>query len=85
MQADAEKAKFVIELVPLFFLTLPFAFGAFYLAPKIGANRWLWLVLCLIPIVNVYAICAFLFRTWGRMLDRLNALDDRSRNIAPFS
>lgn len=85
MQGSAGAADFLVSLVPMYIATLPFAFGAFYLSPKIGANRWLWLALCLIPAFNIYTICAFLFRAWGGMLDRLNAINDRTRHVTPFS
>ena len=58
-------------------LMLTLAIGAFYLAPKIGANRWLWLILLLIPFVNFFTFWAFAFLVAGRILDRLNAIGDR--------
>ena len=42
-------------------------------AMRIGANRWLWLVLCLLPIVNFFTLYIFMFLVLGRMLDRLES------------
>ncbi len=85
MAESAPVAEMIGTFVPMYVVTLVFAFGAFYLAPKIGANRWLWLLLCLIPVFNFFTICAFLFRAWGGMLDRLNAVNERTRGAVPFN
>ncbi len=78
-------AQLIAQYVPLFLLTLPIAIGAAYIAPKMGANRWLWLILLLIPIVNMFAMSVFLIRVMGAVLDRLNAIDDRMKNVMPFA
>ena len=78
-------ADALISLVPLILLTLPLAIGAAYLAPKIGRSPWLWAILLLIPIVNFITMYIFFFLVAGAMLDRLNAIDNRVRNVAPFS
>jgi hypothetical protein len=39
-----------------------------------GANRWVWLVLVLVPVVNWVAGPVFLVLIAGAILDRLNAL-----------
>lgn len=70
-------ADFLIQIAPLIILMLPIAIGAFYLAPKIGANRWLWLILLLIPFVNFAVFWVFIFLVAGRVLDRLNAIGER--------
>ena len=76
----------IVSFVPFLILTsLPFAIGAFYLAPKIGRNPWLWAIVLFIPIVNLVVIYIFFFLVLGAMLDRLNAILDRTRNVAPFS
>lgn len=85
MQGDSSAVEIIGNFLPFYLVTATFAFGAFYLAPKIGANRWLWLPVCLIPLFNIFAICAFLFRAWGGMLDRLNEIDARTRNLPPSS
>ena len=79
-------ADIIASFVPFLLLTsLPFAIGAFYLAPKMGRNPWLWAILLFIPIVNLIVIYVFFFLVMGAMLDRLNAITDRMRNVAPFT
>ncbi len=76
----------VVSFVPFLILTsLPFAIGAFYLAPKMGRNPWLWAIVLFVPIVNLVVIYIFFFLVLGAMLDRLNAILERTRNVAPFS
>jgi len=78
------EASLVISLIPLIILMLPFAIGVAYLAPKMGRNPWLWGILLLIPIVNFVVIYVFLFLVAGAVLDKLNALNDRAKNVTPF-
>lgn len=76
----------IASFIPFLILTsLPFAIGAFYLAPKMGRNPWLWAILLFIPIVNLVVIYIFFFLIVGAMLDRLNAITDRMKNVTPFS
>ena len=49
-----------------------------------GRTPWLWALVLFIPIVNLAVIYVF-FLVLGAMLDRLNAILDRTRNVAPFS
>ena len=76
----------IVSFVPFLILTsLPFAIGAFYLAPKMGRNPWLWAIVLFIPIVNLVVIYIFFFLVLGAMLDRLNVMTDRMNNVTPFS
>ena len=78
--------EIIASFVPLLLLTsLPFAIGAFYLAPKMGRNRWIWGILFLLPTLNFVVIYIFLFLVAGAVLDRLNAIGDRMKNVVPFS
>jgi hypothetical protein len=77
--------EMLVSLLPMIILTTPLAFGVLYIAPKVGANRWLWFVICLVPIVNFFALYVFMFLVLGRMLDRINLIGDRVTNVAPFS
>ena len=61
-------------LLPLVIMMIPAAIGAGWVAPKMGARRWLWVVLLLIPLVNIVAIYVFFFRSLGAILDKLNTL-----------
>jgi hypothetical protein len=79
-------AEIVASLLPLVFLTsLPMVIGAFYLAPKMGRNPWLWAILMLVPIINIIPAYIFFFLAVGAVLDRLNAITDRLKNITPFT
>jgi hypothetical protein len=46
----------------------------FWLAPKMRSNPWIWAILFLIPVVNLFAVQSFLIRVAGRIFDRLNAI-----------
>ena len=67
----------IVGLLPLVIIMIPAAIGAGWVAPKMGARRWLWVVLLLIPLVNLVAVYVFFFRSLGAILDRLNALLER--------
>ena len=64
----------IVGLLPLVIMMIPAAIGAGWVAPKMGARRWLWVVLLLIPLVNIVAIYVFFFRSLGAILDKLNTL-----------
>ena len=38
------------------------------------SNPWIWAVLILIPVVNLFAVQMILIRVAGRIFDRLNAI-----------
>ncbi|HKP23261.1 MAG TPA: hypothetical protein VJV39_05315 [Dongiaceae bacterium] len=79
-------AELFASFFPFLILTsIPFAIGAFYLAPKMGRSPWLWAILLFIPVVNLVVISIFLFLVMGAILDRLNAITDRMENVTPFS
>jgi hypothetical protein len=46
----------------------------FWLAPKMRSNPWIWAILFLVPVVNLFAVQSFLSRVSGRIFDRLNAI-----------
>lgn len=76
----------IASLLPLFlFTSIPFAIGVAYLAPKMGRNPWLWGILMVIPFVNIIPMYIFAFLVAGAILDRLNAINDRTKNVAPFN
>ena len=79
-------ADLLIQMLPLFlFTSLPLAIGAFYLAPKLGRNRWLWSFFLLIPGVNIFLGYIFFFLAFGTILDRLNAITERMKSAATFT
>ena len=67
-------ADLITQLLPMTIISLPLAIGVFWLAPKMRSNPWLWAVLFLVPVVNLFAVQIFLIRVAGRIFDRLNAI-----------
>jgi hypothetical protein len=67
----------LFSLVPLLLISIPYAVSAFWLSPKMGANRWLWLVLLMIPLINIIAGPIFLVLIVGAILDKLNELSGK--------
>jgi hypothetical protein len=67
-------AGLIVQLVPMIILSLPLLIGVFWLAPKMRSNPWLWAILFLIPMVNLFAVQIFLILTAGKLFDRLNAI-----------
>ncbi|NJO33798.1 MAG: hypothetical protein HC869_12265 [Rhodospirillales bacterium] len=67
-------AELIIQVLPMIILSLPLAIGVFWLAPKMRGSPWIWAVLFLIPLVNLFAVQIFLIRVAGRIFDRLNAI-----------
>jgi len=63
-----------MTLVPLMIISIPLAYGGWWIAPKLGASRVLWMVLFLIPVVNWFATTVLCFKVAGAILDKLNAL-----------
>ena len=66
--------ELIMQFLPMLILSLPLVIGVFWLAPKMRSNPWIWAILFLIPLVNLFAMQIFLIRTAGKILDRLNAL-----------
>ena len=62
-------------LIPLFLIgVLIVAPIAYWLCPKMGARRWLWLVLALIPGINLFVLPLLTLRALGTILDRMQDL-----------
>lgn len=66
-----------VALVPMFIMMLPLVIGVWWLAPKMGANRPLWVVLMLIPIINFIAAYVFFFVIVGAVFDKLNSIEGK--------
>ncbi len=74
-------AGLIAQFLPMLILSLPLVIGVFWLAPKMRSNPWIWAILFVIPLVNLFAVQIFLIRTAGKILDRLNAIAPaRARN-----
>ncbi len=66
-----------MPFIPLFIMTVPLAIAAYFLAPRVGANKWLWLIGAIIPFFNFLFVYYIGFKIVARLLDRVNALYDR--------
>ncbi len=61
-----------ILLLVLF--SVPFAVAAWWIAPKMGARRWLWFLLMVLPFINFFTVYFLFIRALGAILDKLNAM-----------
>ena len=65
----------VMSLAPLLMFLLfgiLFGIGNYFLAKRIGANRLIWVLLSIIPIVNFLFMYYVIYKTVYAILDRLN-------------
>ena len=67
-------ADLIVQLLPMIIFSLPLAIGVFWLAPRMRSNPWIWAILFLVPVVNLFAVQIFLIRVAGRIFGRLNAI-----------
>jgi hypothetical protein len=56
---------------------LIYAIPAWFLAPRLGAKRWLWVVLALIPLFGMFFGIYMFFRIAAVVLDRLDDIQNR--------
>ncbi len=68
---------FFANVIALLILQIPFIVAAVWLAPKMGARRWLWISLTAIPFLGLFAGYALIFRVAGAVLDKLNRVLDK--------
>ena len=66
-------------LLPFIIFAIPFAFGNYFLARRLGKNEWVWAILTIIPGVNFVFIYYLLYILIFAVLDRLKALGDALR------
>ena len=67
----------VWQVLPLFLLSIPLAIGNYFLAGRLGKNRVTWVILSLIPFVNIFFLYYVGFGVLFRLLDTLTALAAR--------
>ena len=63
-----------VAFIPIIIFGILYAIAAYWLSPKIGARRWLWTVLMLIPVVNMISMMVFFVLILGNVLDKINAM-----------
>ena len=66
--------------IPLFIFGIPFAIGNYYLAKSMGRSIALWVVLSLVPVVNIfffyfvaYVVILFLIRRLNEISNAVSA------------
>jgi hypothetical protein len=67
----------ILPFMPMFILQVLFTAPVFFIAPKIGQNKVLWVILALIPILGFLVFYAFFFVWMSYMTDTLNTIKDR--------
>ncbi len=67
----------LIPIIPLVLLGVPLAILGYLLAPRVGSNKWLWVIGALIPFFNIFFMYYVGYKIVARVLDRVNALYDR--------
>jgi hypothetical protein len=72
------------QLMPLLIFSLfgiPVAVGVGYLAKRLNKSVVLWVVLTIIPVVNMIFAYVVMFKVIYGVLDRLNELTERMRRL----
>ncbi len=63
----------IIQFIPLLVASIPFAIGNWYLAPRLGKNAFLWVILSLIPLVNFFFGVYVAYQVIFGILDQMKA------------
>ena len=59
-------------LLPFMLIGIPFAIGNYFLAKRIGTNEIIWVILSILPIINLIFMYYVVYKTIYAILDRLN-------------
>ena len=59
-------------LLPFMLIGIPFAIGNYFLAKRIGTNEIIWVILSILPIINLIFMYYVVYKTVYAILDRLN-------------
>jgi hypothetical protein len=68
-----ESGTTIIQFLPLFvflLVSIPFAIGNGYLAPRLGKSAAIWVILTLIPIINSFFAIYVFYKVIFAVLDR---------------
>jgi hypothetical protein len=69
----------LISLLPLAVITIPLAIGNFFLSKRLGRSAAVWLVLSIIPGVNIVFMYYVIYTVVFEILDRLEVLREPPR------
>ena len=64
----------ITQFAPLFLLTVIFSFIPYKLAPRVVANKFIWLILAVLPLINIFFLYYVAYRVAAHVLDRVNFL-----------
>tara|TARA_B100001123_G_C14726487_1_gene795235 strand:- start:74 stop:304 length:231 start_codon:yes stop_codon:yes gene_type:complete len=71
-----DEAMVLASILPIFifwgFFGILFAIGNYFLAMRLGTNKFLWVLLSIIPIINFFFIYYVIYKTIYAVLDRLD-------------
>jgi hypothetical protein len=67
-------ADTVVSLLPFLLLSLPFAFGNYFLAKRMGKSQVAWVIFSLIPLFNYFFGIYVAYLVVMRILDMLGAI-----------
>ena len=68
----------LVSLLPMIIIGLALGLpSALWLCPKMGARRWPWVLLSLIPFVSLMVPLLLVMRALGAILDKLNQQEVR--------
>lgn len=68
------------QLLPMILIQLIFVAAAWWIAPKMGKNRWLLAALCAIPLFGMFVGMLLPLIALGSVLDKLNKLSPSDRS-----
>jgi hypothetical protein len=68
---ELELLQLLISLIPITVISLPLAWGNYYLAAKSGRTGWLFAALTIIPLVGLVITYYLLYSTLIYALNRL--------------
>jgi hypothetical protein len=67
-------AEFLVQLIPIFLIQLVSAVVCYKFAPRLGANKYLWTAVTIIPIFGLFFMYYVGYRIVAHILDRINFL-----------
>ncbi len=73
----ASDGGMLMSLLPLLLLSIVPAIGNYYLAPRLGKSRAVWVILSLLPVINFFFWGYVWYIVAIRILDDLNKISAR--------
>jgi hypothetical protein len=61
----------ILAFLPMLIIMLPYAIGTYFLAPRLGGNQVVWVILAIIPLVNFVFFPYVMFKTLFFIIDNL--------------